>query len=130
MCMYDKQESIPVGCVPLTSVATTRCQYQWGEVGPQVHKFEQVSSDDHQMSVAGGGYGQGQGVGLSRRWWGGVGWVYPEEVGWRLVCPERGTSYHATYPMTHMMLPTPSLGQTHNCENITFPQLLLRAVNI
>ena len=25
-----------------------------GGVGPQVNKFEQVSSDDHQMSVAGG----------------------------------------------------------------------------
>ena len=26
-----------------------------GAVGPQVNKFEQVSSDDHQLSVAGGG---------------------------------------------------------------------------
>ena len=26
-----------------------------GEVGPQVNKFEQVSSDDNQKSVAGGG---------------------------------------------------------------------------
>ena len=26
----------------------------WGGVGPQVNKFEQVSSDDHQMSVARG----------------------------------------------------------------------------
>ena len=25
-------------------------------LGPQVNKFEQVSSDDHQMSVAGGRY--------------------------------------------------------------------------
>ena len=33
-------------------VVTNRCQYQKG-VGPQVKKFEQVSSDDHQMSVAG-----------------------------------------------------------------------------
>ena len=31
------------------SVATTRCQYEG--VGPQVKKFEQVSSDEHQMSV-------------------------------------------------------------------------------
>ena len=37
------------------SVATTRCQYQWGVVvGPQANKFEQVSSNDHQMSVAAG----------------------------------------------------------------------------
>ena len=33
--------------------ATTRCQYHWG-IGPQVNKFGQVS-DDHQMSVVGGG---------------------------------------------------------------------------
>ena len=32
------------------SVAT-RCQYQWG--CPKVNKFEQVSSDGHQMSLAG-----------------------------------------------------------------------------
>ena len=55
----DKQESIPVGSVP------TACQAYvfWlppldvstgeGWLGPQVNKFEQVSSDDHQMSVAG-----------------------------------------------------------------------------
>ena len=35
------------------SVATTRCQYR-GVVGPQANKFEQVSSNDHQMSVAAG----------------------------------------------------------------------------
>ena len=35
------------------SVATTRCQYCDG-VGPQLNKFEQVSSDDHQMSVVQG----------------------------------------------------------------------------
>ena len=35
-------------------VATTRCQYHAG-LGPQVNNFEQVSSDDHQMSVARGG---------------------------------------------------------------------------
>ena len=28
-----------------------------GMVGPQMNKFEQVSSDDHQMSVEGGGVG-------------------------------------------------------------------------
>ena len=47
---------LPSVCV---LVATTRCQYQWGKVGgvgPQVTKFQQVSSDDHQMSVVGGGY--------------------------------------------------------------------------
>ena len=59
------------------SVATTKCQDRWeGGVGPQVKKFEQVSRDDHQMPLAGGG------------------------------------------------------SQTHACENITFPQLLVWAVNI
>ena len=33
-------------------------------VGPQVNKFEQVSSDDHQMSVAGVGLGKGWGEGV------------------------------------------------------------------
>ena len=37
-------------------VATTRCQYWWGGgVGPQMNKFEQVCSHDHQMSVVGVG---------------------------------------------------------------------------
>ena len=35
-------------------MATTRSQGGAVGVGPQVNKFEQVSSDDHQMSVAGG----------------------------------------------------------------------------
>ena len=36
------------------SVATNRCQYWWEGVDPQVKKFEQVSGDDYQMSVAAG----------------------------------------------------------------------------
>ena len=55
-----QQDSIPVGCVPRA------CQpyvLRWpplgvsnvmGMVGNQVDKFEQVSSDDHQMSGTGG----------------------------------------------------------------------------
>ena len=52
-----KQESIPVGCVPPTRQFYV---FQWLPldvsmgVCPQMNKFEQVSSDDHQMSVAGG----------------------------------------------------------------------------
>ena len=39
-------------------VATARCQYQvGGGVGLQENKFEQVSSDDHQMSEQGEGVG-------------------------------------------------------------------------
>ena len=38
-------------------VVTTRCQYSGGGrwLGPQVNKFEQVSSDYHQSSVVGEG---------------------------------------------------------------------------
>ena len=47
------------------------------EADPQVNKFEEVSSDDHQVSLVGGGYVQ-------------RGWVCPEgryvHGGW--VCPE------------------------------------------
>ena len=38
------------------SMAATKCEYQLGGLGPQVNKFEQVSSDDHQISVVGGTY--------------------------------------------------------------------------
>ena len=37
------------------SVATTRYGGLWGEVGHQMYKFEQVSGDRHQMSLAGVG---------------------------------------------------------------------------
>ena len=39
-------------------VTTTKCKYwlwRGGGVGPQVNKFEQVSSDDCQMSLVGEG---------------------------------------------------------------------------
>ena len=67
-------------------VATTRCQYQWEwGVGPQVNKFEQVSSDDHQMSVV------ERWRGRSQVWWG------------------RGQSYHVTYSTYDACdIPTPS----------------------
>ena len=42
-------QTIPV------SVVTARCQFQ-GDGCPDMNKFEQFSSDDHQMSVAEGGY--------------------------------------------------------------------------
>ena len=65
------------------SVANIRCQYQCGEIGTQVNKFEQVSSDNHHMSVAGGGGGSCPG----------------------LMC--RGVPYHVTYPMKHVMYLSP-----------------------
>ena len=54
-----------------------------------MNKFEQISSDDQQMSHAGGR-------------------VCPEESGMSrgVGCPG-DTSYHETYPMMHVMLPIP-----------------------
>ena len=87
------------------SVVITRCQYQWGwgRGDPEMNNTEQVSSDDHQMSAAG----------VSG---------YPRfHVG--------GVPYNVTYPMMHVMLPIPlPCKQTDAFENMTFPQLLLRAV--
>ena len=80
-----KQESIPVGFVPPT------CQlyvFQWLPldvsmgVCPQMNKFEQVSSDDHQMSVAG--------------------W-YPRSQG-----QKSGVPYHVTYSMMRVMYIPPA----------------------
>ena len=40
-----------------------------------------------------------------------------------------GTPYHVTFPMMHVMLPTPSPhGQIDDFEDIILPQLPLRAV--
>ena len=62
-----QQEGIPVGCVPPAchiSVATTKCKNGGGGVraGPQVNKFEQVSSDQHQISLIGGGGSRSPGL--------------------------------------------------------------------
>ena len=64
------------------SVATARCLFLggWG-IGPQMNKFEQVSSDHHQMSLAGGA---------------GVG---PQV----LKAGGGGVPYHVTYPMMDLM---------------------------
>ena len=50
----------------------TRCQYWWG--GPQVNKFEQVSSDGHRMSPAEAGAWGCQGW----DWGGGAAGLYSE----------------------------------------------------
>ena len=48
-----KQGSIPVGCIPSIRWPPVGVSSVWGEgVCPQVNKCEQVSSDDHQMSLA------------------------------------------------------------------------------
>ena len=64
----------------------------WG-VGPQINKFEKVSSDHHQMSLAGE---EGRSP-----------WV------WCL--GEMWVPYHVTYPMMHLMLTTPSQLWTDRC---------------
>ena len=51
------KQSTPVGCVlpicPHRSALIATTDVAWGEGGcPQVNKFEQVSSDRHQMSLA------------------------------------------------------------------------------
>ena len=75
------------------SVATAR--HPW-EVGPQMNKFEQVSSDHHQMSLLGD---KSPGVN------GGV----------PLPCDLSHDAFDVTYPYE----------QTDACENITFSQLYL-----
>ena len=82
-----------------------------GGGGPQVNKFEQVSSDHHQMSVAGGiGY-----LGLMSE---GEVLRYPGPISRGV-----GVPYHVTSPTTWV-----PRGQTHACGNITFPKLRLRTV--
>ena len=57
--MSCSKDSTPVGCVPpawqpnMCLVVTTKYQCRW-QVGAQVNKFEQVSSDGHLMSVSRG----------------------------------------------------------------------------
>ena len=120
---FSKMRTIclPTICV---SVANTRCQYQrgGGGMGPQVNKFEQVSSDDHLMSVAGRGVGAQvwcpvESLGVQVRYPGGRG-ALPYDLS------------HETYDVpTRSASPRPPNGQndwqTDTCKNITFPQLRL-----
>ena len=76
-----------------------------GRVDPQMNKFVQVSSDDHQMLLAGG-----RSLGLM----------------------SGGILYHVTYLMVYLLLPYPHPhppGQNDwrrgACENITFPYFLI-----
>ena len=107
-------------CLPTVriSVVSTRCQYQGVGVGSQVNKFEQVSSDDHQMFVPGGRVSRSHVFGR----WGGVG--YPGPMSRR-----EGVPYHATYPIKWIPYPSPNRMITDTCENITFAQILCRAIN-
>ena len=117
----SRMHSIPLETIHASvSLATTKCHSRGGGGGKsQMNKFEQVSSDHHQMSLA----GESQllchiGVsGLIFRWVPYLSW---------------GVPYHVTYPMLHLMLPTPlRCEQTDTCESITFiMQRYLRPVII
>ena len=73
-----------------------------------MNKFEQVSSDDHQLSLAGSGVPRSEVQGRSPGLMSGGGAVSSGE----------GVSYHVTYPMMHLMLPLPHCGLADACENI------------
>ena len=66
------------------------------KVGPQVNKFEQVSSDYHQILAA---RGSGSRVPRSHVWGGRVKSPGPMSG--------KGIPYHVTYSMMHLMLPVP-----------------------
>ena len=86
----------------------TRYQKGGGGGGPQVNKFEQVSSVGHQMSVAGVSQADGQGLGVPGLMSGeGVGRLYSEVQG----IMDNG---HMGTPLVNRQTPR---------ENITFPQL-------
>ena len=76
-----------------------------------MNKFEQVLSDGHQMSLA-GGWGEAGRVPSPARshvWWG---------------------SYPVRYNASWEMVTSPMDRQTHTSENISFPLLCLWAVKI
>ena len=95
-----------------------------------MNKFEQVSSDDYQMLLVGVGMSRGreyvQGFACQERVCPGVGVFGSRWVCWgrgrvALPCDLSHDACDVTYP------PHPHR-QTDACENITFPQLLLRVV--
>ena len=121
-----------MGYVPPASAATTRCHHRWAG--------GRSSSEQAWTGL------QGWPLGVTSM---GV-WVYPR---WGVVYHRRegggytsshvfvgrggiagrmsvlGTPYDVIYLIMHVMLPTPSLrGETHACENIICPKLLLRPV--
>ena len=119
---WQKEDTIPVGCVlpdwqPYVFMRPPLDARTVGGVGPEVNKFEQASSDDYLMSVAGG-----EGLGPQVWRWGG-----DRSPG--LMSRKRDTLpcdlSHDACDITTTLSPC---GQTDVCENITFPQLRLRAV--
>ena len=81
-----------------------------GWLGPQVNKFEQVSSDDHQMSVA----GRDPQIGC---------------LGWGEGSPGLMSGGRGTLPCA-LSNDACDVGQTDACESDTFPQLRFGKKNI
>ena len=88
---------------PLLDVSTVG-----GRVGPKVNKFEQISSDDHQLLLAGGKYLQ-------------------EIHGVGRYVQTGGSPDHVAFPMINVMLPTLTLEQN---DRSLWNQLPLRVVMI
>ena len=119
---WTKQHSSRMRTVRLPTmhvlVATTRCQYHEG-MGSQVSKFKQVTTDDRQMSIAGGGgrshvcYLGGKRKRRSHIWY--LGWGRGVTMSQCIM----GTGHMGT-PWTEW--------QADNCENITLPQICLWTV--
>ena len=106
-----KKHSSKMPTTPLPTVNSPVLTSGGHQCGPQVNKFEQVSSDGHQTSLA------------WRQGWGSHVW-----------CPRWGPYTVSTKALWVMVTWVPPCGQiyweTDTSENIAFPQLRLRAVKI
>ena len=123
---FSKQESIPVGCIPLA------CQ-------PYVFWWLPVD-----VSTRGGGYTMGLGIFTTPGHTHPL--IYPPLY---IPIPDKSNCPKHTHPLLYIPIPprhtfpwtclwhlvvsletypSPTRGQTDTCENITFPQLRLRAV--
>ena len=136
ICIKKKQESFPVGCVPRikkkrklsSGMCTTHTCFGSHQMsvpvsgGPQVNKFEHVSSLDHEISVPVGGSSGEQGwTGLqSRSHMSLAGGRGAETKG--VLCSEAPGPQEGPVQWSSMHHGDPR-GQTDIIENITFPKL-------
>ena len=103
--------------LPTVRASAASCQYWWGG-GPQVNKFEQVSSDCHQMPPAGAGaWGTRAGAGM------GVPCLTSKGVAGDLY-----SEVQCTMSNGYMGTPSPWADRQDKRENISFPQLCWQAV--
>ena len=116
-------------CLPTGHTFATRCQY-W-QRGPQTNKFEQVSSDGHQMSLAGAPGPRGVPCLMS---WGARARARGPicDVQGAGTRTEEGALYNeiqCTMGNGHMGTPSPCQ-QTDTNKNMTFLQLRWRVVKM